>query len=150
MTTSVCPVEAQHDVRWFLTVSPGEIERWRRAIAGALAEWRVSREAVELARLGVSELLANVAKHTVSRRCSLRAVRVGADLLVQVFDESRQLPVLRTPDWCSEDGRGLWLLREMADGFGYMPMPFGDGTSCRLGKVVWFSCWGAVPETEAA
>ena len=138
------------DVSWFLTVGPREIERWRSAIGSALGEWQASREAVELARLGVSELLANVAKHTVSRRCGLRVLRVGADVVVQVFDESRELPVLRTPDWCSEDGRGLWLLREMADGFGYMPMPFVAGTSCRLGKVVWFSCWGAVPEAGAA
>ncbi|SOD64282.1 hypothetical protein SAMN06297387_1166 [Streptomyces zhaozhouensis] len=134
------PDDGPQDARWSLTVSVREIEGWRRTVAGALAEWRVSREAVELARLGVSELLANVAKHTASRRCGLRVVRAEADLLVQVFDESRQLPVLRTPDWCSESGRGLWLLREMADGFGFMPTPFMAGASCRLGKVVWFSC----------
>ena len=149
-TTPVRPVDAQHDVSWSLTVSEREIERWRRRVAGALGEWRASREAVELARLGVSELLANVGKHTGSRRCCLRVVRVGADVVVQVFDESKCLPVLRTPDWCSEDGRGLWLLREMADGFGFMPVPWGTETSCRLGKVVWFSCWGAVPEAGVA
>ena len=78
--------EAQQDVSWFLTVSPWEIERWRSAIGSALGEWQASREAVELARLGVSELLANVAKHTVGRRCGLRVLRVGADVVVQVFD----------------------------------------------------------------
>ncbi|UED84170.1 ATP-binding protein [Streptomyces profundus] len=146
MTAPDGPVDAPHDLSWFLTVSAHEIEEWRRTVAAALVDWRVSGEAVELARLGVTELLANVARHTASRRCGLRMVRVEEDLLVQVFDESRQLPVLRRPDWCAEGGRGLWLLREMADGFGYMPMPFVAGTSCRLGKVVWFSCWGAVPE----
>ncbi|TNM24556.1 ATP-binding protein [Streptomyces sedi] len=150
MTAHVPTVGVQQDVRWLLTVSPQEIERWRAAIADALADWRASREAVELARLGVSELLANVAKHTASRRCGLRVMRVGADVVVQVFDESKQLPVVRTPDWCSEDGRGLWLLREMADGFGYMPIPLVTDTSYRLGKVVWFSCWGALPEAGAA
>ena len=148
--TATRPVDAAYDVGWSLTVSEREIERWRRRVAGALGEWRASREAVELARLGVSELLANVGKHTGSRRCCLRVVRVGADVVVQVFDESKCLPVLRTPDWCSEDGRGLWLLREMADGFGFMPVPWVTGASRRLGKVVWFACWGAVPEAGVA
>ncbi|GAA3863160.1 ATP-binding protein [Streptomyces sedi] len=146
---SVDSAFGSHDHSWSLTVRAEEIERWRHTVGAALSDWRATREAVELARLGVSELLANVAKHTVNRRCCLRTVRVGADVMVQVFDESKQLPVLRTPDWCSESGRGLWLLREMADGFGYMPMPFSNGASYRLGKVVWFSCWGAFPGAGA-
>lgn len=146
MTTPVCPLLDRHDQSWSLTARAEEIERWRRAVGSVLTSWDASRGAVELARLGVSELLANVVKHTADHRCCLRLLRVGVDVLVQVFDESKQLPVVRAPDWCSEGGRGLWLLREMADGFGYMPMPFRAGASYRLGKVVWFSCWGAFPE----
>ncbi|RMI42861.1 ATP-binding protein [Streptomyces triticirhizae] len=142
------PASGQYDHSWSLTVRTTEIERWRHRVGVTLHGWDASREAVELARLGVSELLANVVKHTVNHRCCLRLVRVGGDVVVQVFDESKELPVLRTPEWCAEAGRGLWLLREMADGFGFMPMPFRSGGSCRLGKVVWFACWGAVPEGQ--
>ncbi|WP_432744498.1 ATP-binding protein [Streptomyces sp. JH002] len=113
-----------------------EVERWR-AVAGEVARgWGGSRDAVDLVRLGVSELLGNVAKHVENPRCYLRMTRIGVEVTVQVFDRSVRLPVLghRAPAWDAESGRGLWMLREMACAFGC------ERTVRCAGKIVWFRC----------
>ncbi|WP_253194975.1 ATP-binding protein, partial [Streptomyces sp. MP131-18] len=96
--------------------------------------WDAPPHCVEVARLGVSELLTNVAKHAGTGRCYLRLLRIGPEAVVQVHDRSRTLPVITEPDREGEDGRGLWLLREMADRLGC------EVTHRRHGKIVWFSC----------
>ncbi|MDT0269053.1 ATP-binding protein [Streptomyces sp. DSM 44915] len=149
MAVAVRSIECQAR-GWSLTASAAGIEHRRRQTAVLLQEWGATQRAVEMARLGVSELLSNVVKHAVSRRCSLRVSRIGADAVVQVFDQSKDLPVIERPDWMAEGGRGLWLLREMADGFGYMPKPYTSCSGLALGKVVWFSCWGAFPSDGTA
>ncbi|RMI46003.1 ATP-binding protein [Streptomyces triticirhizae] len=116
---------------WQLTARARDFERWR-AIAGAV----VSRlggdaEAVELARLGVSELLCNVVKHVAhDPRCRLKITREGERIRVSVNDRSSHVPKAAVPDWSSESGRGLWLLGQMAEEWGYSPA--GEG------KSVWF------------
>ncbi|GAA2039404.1 hypothetical protein GCM10009757_00380 [Streptomyces cheonanensis] len=98
--------------------------------------WGGSRDAVELVRLGVSELLSNVLRHVGDQpRCYLRIVLIGSEVTVQVFDRSVRIPVIgAAPDWDAEDGRGLWMLREMATRFGC------ERTRRGRGKIVWFSC----------
>ncbi|MFB7894718.1 ATP-binding protein [Streptomyces xiamenensis] len=111
------------------------VERWRGAAVEVVRGWGGSASAVELVRLGVSELLSNVIRHVAERRCYLRIVRIGGEVTVQVFDRSRQLPVIgEAPDWDAESGRGLWMLREMATRFGCEHTFHCDG------KIVWFSC----------
>ncbi|MFE1358486.1 MULTISPECIES: ATP-binding protein [Streptomyces] len=113
-----------------------EVERWRAASGSVALRWGGGRDTVELVRLGVSELLGNVAKHVENPRCYLRMARIGAEVTVQVFDRSVRLPVLgqEAPGWDAESGRGLWMLREMADGFGC------ERTLRCVGKIVWFRC----------
>lgn len=111
------------------------VESWRRRAADVVRGWGGSASAVELVRLGVSELLSNVIRHVAERRCYLRIVRIGGEVTVQVFDRSRKLPVIgEAPDWDTESGRGLWMLREMATRFGCEHTFHCDG------KIVWFSC----------
>ncbi|WP_325167275.1 ATP-binding protein [Streptomyces sp. XC 2026] len=118
-----------------LIAAPTEVERWRGAAVEVVRGWGGSASAVELVRLGVSELLSNVIRHVAERRCYLRIVRIGGEVTVQVFDRSRQLPVIGdAPDWDAESGRGLWMLREMATRFGCEHTFHCDG------KIVWFSC----------
>ncbi|UED86325.1 ATP-binding protein [Streptomyces profundus] len=128
------------------TGTPEVIARWRREVKVVLARWGAAGETECVVSLGVSELLANVVRHSTTRRCWLRVLRVGPDVVVQVFDESKHLPVVHTPDDLAEDGRGLWLLREMADAFGFMPKQYTSDTGPALGKIVWFACWDAFPE----
>ncbi|RMI39431.1 ATP-binding protein [Streptomyces triticirhizae] len=146
----VRPVAAQHAYGWSLTASAQRIEYWRARVTEVLREGKASQRAVEVARLGVSELLSNVVKHAEARRCHLRVLRAGDDVVVQVCDRSPRLPVIRRPDWSAECGRGLWLLREMADDFGYMPVPYPSPEGLRMGKTVWFSCRTAFSEGAEA
>ncbi|UED83270.1 ATP-binding protein [Streptomyces profundus] len=144
MTVPVRSLAGQQVHGWALTVNAGAIEYWRREVGALVAQLGASREAVELARLGVSELLSNVSKHVESRWCCLTVCQSRlAVVVVQVLDRSPVYPVVHTPAWDAESGRGLWLLREMADGFGCLRHVWDDGV---VGKSVWFACrWG---ETE--
>ncbi|QKV67919.1 ATP-binding protein [Streptomyces harbinensis] len=111
------------------------IERWRWKVCEVVRDWGGSAGAMDLVRLGVSELLSNVVKHVPDPRCYVRVLLIGGEVTVQVFDRSRKLPVVgEVPDWDAESGRGLRMLREMASGFGCEHTRHGDG------KIVWFSC----------
>ncbi|MCU4745605.1 MULTISPECIES: ATP-binding protein [unclassified Streptomyces] len=135
MTSDVRVAYGQNVFGRSLVAEAEGVERWRREAAEVLRSWGASLEAVELVRLGVSELLSNVHRHVAVRRCYLRIVRIGSEVTVQVFDRSLNLPVVREePDDESESGRGLWMLREMASGFGC------ERTEQRNGKIVWFRC----------
>ncbi|MDT0317293.1 ATP-binding protein [Streptomyces millisiae] len=124
----------QHVYGWSLVARAQEIELWRRAVADVFRGWGASPAAVEVARLGVSELLSNIIRHVECPQCYLRIVRVGGEAVVQVFDRSSEFPVVGRPEWDADSGRGLWLLREMADRFGW------EATHPRVGKIVWFAC----------
>ncbi|MGW7294630.1 ATP-binding protein [Streptomyces xiamenensis] len=119
-----------------LTADPRGIEGWRAVAGDVVRHWGGSPDAVELVRLGVSELISNVVRHVGDRpRCYLRIVLIGSEVTVQVFDRSVRIPVIGTaPCWDAEDGRGLWMLREMATRFGC------ERTRRGRGKIVWFTC----------
>ncbi|MEV8114017.1 ATP-binding protein [Streptomyces xiamenensis] len=119
-----------------LTADPRGIEGWRTLAGDVVRHWGAAPEVVELVRLGVSELISNVVRHVADRpRCYLRIVLIGSEVTVQLFDRSVRIPVIgAAPDWNAEDGRGLWMLREMAARFGC------ERTRNQRGKIVWFSC----------
>ncbi|MFF0723378.1 ATP-binding protein [Streptomyces sp. NPDC004134] len=123
---------------WHVTAEARTIERWRTAAAAATADMGGDADAVAVVRLGVSELLSNVAIHAGDKTCRL-TVRVDEGwVYVHVYDTSRQAPALTTPVWDAESGRGLWLLNSPVADWGY---------ECRAdGKAVWFR----VPLTAAA
>lgn len=118
--------------QWELRVRSQELEHWRDQVGCVLKELGGDASAVAVARLGVSELLSNVCKHVGDRRCRLVVEREGVSVCVRLFDRSPQVPAVRVPAWDAEEGRGLWLLREMADELGYTCTPGG--------KWVWFRC----------
>ncbi|WP_374100623.1 ATP-binding protein [Streptomyces sp. 7-21] len=109
--TSLVNRYARH---WVLTARAEDIARWRCVVARSLQRQQIATEGVELACLGVSELLTNVARHVADRRCRLAISCTAASVLLSVFDRSAELPKVACPDWDAEQGRGLWLLREMA------------------------------------
>ncbi|MFB4196743.1 hypothetical protein [Streptomyces carpaticus] len=71
-------------------------------------------------QLGVSELLSNVLKHTLTPWCLLRLMRRDDVFLrVEVLDTSEHLPAVGAAlGWEAESGRGLWMSQAMASGFG--------------------------------
>lgn len=116
---------------WALTISPREIGWWRRRVASAAASLGASSAALQVIRLGVSELLTNICTHVEDPACQLMVQRAEQDLYVRVFDHSSVVPAIRSAAAHSECGRGLLLVREMAAGLGYVCTPGG--------KWVWFS-----------
>ncbi|MGK5534124.1 ATP-binding protein [Streptomyces sp. URMC 129] len=122
--------------RWAFAVHEEEIHQWRRAVARSLTQWHAPHASVELACFGVSELLANVIKHSVDQHCRLEVTRDGATAVVSVLDRSPVLPVVTVPDRDAESGRGLWVLQQMAGGqdFGFRRF-YGPWK-----KAVWFRC----------
>jgi anti-sigma regulatory factor (Ser/Thr protein kinase) len=117
---------------WELTASDEEIPRVRREVLAVVREWDAARGAEYTVQLGVSELLANVREHAGDPCCRLELRRVGAAVFVFVHDRSAVPPRLVRPDASATKGRGLFLLRELADGFGW--------TRTDAGKRVWFVC----------
>ncbi|MCK1796908.1 ATP-binding protein [Streptomyces sp. XM4193] len=132
MTVTAHAADERRDFSRELVAQPSGIEFWRRQVAHLVRELGGDPGAVAVARLGVSELLSNVCKHVGDRRCRLEVEREGAGVCVRLFDRSPQVPAVRVPRWDAEEGRGLWLLREMADALGYTCVPDG--------KWVWFRC----------
>jgi serine/threonine-protein kinase RsbW len=115
---------------WDLTACPQDIELWRKEVAAAVTALGGEGHVAEVAQLGVSELLANTIKHVADPACRLEVYRDSGGIWVRLFDGSRAVPAVLAPDWEAESGRGLWLLREMADGLGYV--------LTENGKWVWF------------
>ena len=87
----------------------------------------------ETAALLVSELATNAQKHAQKvGRGSVEVVVTRHDdrLRVEVRDGSMHLPVARSFEAMDEAGRGLFLVKELADGHGAYRIPDG--------KAVWF------------
>jgi serine/threonine-protein kinase RsbW len=117
---------------WELTARPQDVELWRKEVAVAVAALGGDRDGVELAQLGVSELLTNALKHVDDPACRLEVYRDRGGIWVRLFDRSRGVPAVLAPDWETESGRGLWLLREMADGLGYVLTASGKWVWIRI------------------
>lgn len=89
----------------------------------------VGPDAGEEARLLVSELVTNAVLHGRSQMCVEVLVRRGV-LRVLVSDENSRRPQQVDDDPEALDGRGLRLVRALAQDWGVEPRP--------IGKAVWF------------
>lgn len=114
---------------WLLTARREDLARFRRLASMAMREWEQSPRVTEVVLHGVTELLSNVARHVPDPHCRLDLAWDGDAVRVTVHDRSAALPTITLPDWTAEAGRGLWLLREMADDLGF------EATAG--GKAVW-------------
>jgi len=95
----------------------------------ALTSWECARPAEE-ARLLLSEILTNAVQHAEGP-ITLHLCRTVTDLTVEVSDRSPHLPQPRIAAEDEESGRGLLLVRTLADGWGVRPTDEG--------KTTWFT-----------
>jgi anti-sigma regulatory factor (Ser/Thr protein kinase) len=102
----------------------------RSYVADILTEWAVQEAIIETAKLLASELATNALIHGEAGMITLEVRSFGCCLGVDVCDRSPQAPVMRTATGDAESGRGLLLVAELADSWGYY---FADGY-----KHVWF------------
>ncbi|ADI05995.1 regulatory protein [Streptomyces bingchenggensis BCW-1] len=120
---------------WQLAVKLDDLAHYRRLASAAMRKWKQPCQVSDTVLLAVTELLSNVHRHAESPRCSLEIAKKGPSIYVNVSDRSPTPPVVSRPDWIAETGRGLWLLRELADDFGYEPTPDGKKVWIRIDTV---------------
>ena len=100
-----------------------------------LQRWEMTDRCDDIA-LVVSELLTNALEHAAPRpggwpvRIGLLQSRPGAAVLCAVADASLAPPVPAPPGDLAESGRGLHVIEEISDSWGYTTAP-------HRGKVVW-------------
>jgi uronate dehydrogenase len=116
------------EYRQELQAHPKDLARIRRIVAAHLRHWGHG-ELVAPATMCVTELLANVNKHTYSADCVLILQDQPDALRLTVSDTSTALPIVVEPDWLAEHGRGMFLLSKTADRWG--------ATTTAEGKDVW-------------
>jgi anti-sigma regulatory factor (Ser/Thr protein kinase) len=104
----------------------------------------VSDDAIETAQLIVSELVTNAARASASTlgviALSLRPLRNR--LIIEVRDQSADVPVLVPADRDEEHGRGLMLVDALSEEWGYSAEPRG-------GKVVYAALSLTLPPRAA-
>lgn len=109
--------------------SPSLARRWA---AGLLSEWGASGLTDDTLLL-LSETTANAVRHAESRIEVILEYAPGR-LYCAVSDSSRRLPRVESPGEESESGRGLWLVKHLANEWGVDRLT--------TGKRVWFRITG--------
>lgn len=115
-----------------LRASPQAVGAARAYVAGVLTAYEVPDDLIDTARLLTSELATNAVTHGTAPggTFTLQVRSYGCCLAIEIHDTSPQAPVLRPATDDTEHGRGLLLISEIADSWGYY---FENGT-----KHVWF------------
>ncbi|MEU8761348.1 ATP-binding protein [Streptomyces sp. NPDC048659] len=119
-----------------LQALPSRIGQVRRIVSAQLRHWQLDA-LVDLAELGVTELLTNVHRHAEpDKTCTVEVELLLDRLTVSVRDHDPRIPdVTEPPDVDAEfatSGRGLAIIEAMSESWGVRP----QGAS---GKVVWFT-----------
>ncbi|MFJ4624184.1 ATP-binding protein [Streptomyces sp. NPDC088812] len=113
----------------------------RRLVRVALAAWELD-ELADDSSLIVSELVSNAVRHTRCRSIRVTVTRPDtARVRIGVVDRSRAHPEPRQPGAEDESGRGLALVKELAEDWGTDPLPWGKRVWAELRAGV---CSGAV------
>ena len=108
---------------------PGEV---RRARAFIRANYPTAAGQLDTVLLLVSELITNAVLHGRSSVRMTMTVYAGGGVLIGVSDDSSALPRQRSARRDDVDGRGLQIVRELSDDWGFVSVgPAG-------GKIVWF------------
>jgi anti-sigma regulatory factor (Ser/Thr protein kinase) len=104
----------------------------RLYIEGVLTAWTAPADFIDTAKLLTSELAANAITHGEGRggTITLEVRSFGCCLGVDVADHSPNIPLLRSVAIDIEHGRGLLLVAEVAESWGY----YFEGNR----KHVWF------------
>lgn len=123
-----------------LTPHPDRLGPLRRVVADHVWWWGWPK-IIHSTVLCTTELLTNVHQHTGSS-CALLLEAIPQGIRITVSDSNPALPQMRQPDWCSESGRGMWLISHTAYAWG--------ARSTDTGKDVWVELRPSVDSEQAA
>ncbi|KAA9380971.1 SpoIIE family protein phosphatase [Microbispora cellulosiformans] len=121
-------IPSEHVAQWMMEPQPMTPSRVRGLVRRTLDAWGLA-SMTSVAELLVSELVTNAVRQT-SRPITIRLLRTD-HLLCEVSDDNHRLPVQREPGLLDEDGRGLYLVGQLAGRWGTSRVAGG--------KTVWFS-----------
>jgi anti-sigma regulatory factor (Ser/Thr protein kinase) len=110
--------------------SPRAVSEARHYVTAELSD--VRRDVVDEVAVMVSELVTNCVLHT-DTEFRVRVEHDRGHVRVEVTDYGGGTPIARVPPVSEPTGRGLRIVRELADEFGVEPLPEPPG------KTVWFS-----------
>jgi serine/threonine-protein kinase RsbW len=108
--------------------------RARRLLRDFLAGVKCGELYLEVGELLLSELVANAVEHASvppGRLIRARFEVTGGLLWIEVHDASSEQPAVCPASGDDENGRGLWLVRQLSVAWGVLPRPDG------VGKLVW-------------
>ena len=114
-------------VRVRLRPVPDACRQVRQLVTQACEAWHRA-DLAATASLIATELVANVVRHAHTTMEFTFGLRDGR-LSISVRDHSRSMPKPAEPGLTSPGGRGLWLVRDLTEAGGVLPVPDG--------KVVW-------------
>lgn len=87
----------------------------------------------DAAMLCVTELVANVARHTDCSTCVVKVLDEPEDVLIEVIDEAPEAPFVRDTPPMAEHGRGLQIIDALAGEWGVKDLrPTGKAVWLRL------------------
>ncbi|MFI5891329.1 ATP-binding protein [Actinoplanes sp. NPDC051513] len=121
-------------VRVRLRPVPDACRQVRQMVTQACEAWHRS-DLAGTAALVATELVANVVRHAHTTMEFTFGLRNGR-LSISVRDGSRRMPKPADPGLASPGGRGLWLVRDLTEAWGVLPV--SDG------KVVWSQIGAAI------
>ncbi|MFJ5801704.1 ATP-binding protein [Streptomyces decoyicus] len=126
-----------------LSGSARTVPEARRFTRATLAGWQMCADVADDVALVVSELVSNALRYGTAPRedeaceaaapfCNawLALTRQNATVLCAVSDAGTGAPVVKPPDALSESGRGLHIVDQLSDAWGWTPPD-------RTGKTVW-------------
>ncbi|WP_246607840.1 ATP-binding protein [Paractinoplanes toevensis] len=120
------------EVRIRLRPVPDACRQVRQLVTQACDAWQRS-DLSGTASLIATELVANVVRHAHTTMEFTFGLRDGR-LRMSVRDGSRRMPKPADPDLSSPGGRGLWLVRDLTDAWGVLPVSDGKVVWTRLSK----------------
>ncbi|MFD4633594.1 ATP-binding protein [Streptomyces sp. NPDC058284] len=121
-----------------LQALPSRIRQVRRIVSAQLRYWHLD-PLIDLAAIGVTELLTNVHRHAEPDKvCTVEIELLLDRLTVSVHDHDPRLPLIGDPDLFATCGRGLAMVAAVSEAWGVSPQ--GDA-----GKTVWFTLPTPVP-----
>lgn len=122
-----------YNTRFSMNSDPASVPAARRRVDELTTGWGLSldEDSTIALRTVVSEMVTNALQHSGGREFTirLRASPAARRILVEVRDDSAVLPRMRRPTDDAEDGRGMWLIQQLALGSG--------AERTRRGKRVW-------------
>ena len=127
---SGCEAASGEQLHLHIRALPAEVRKVRRKVRQTLTWWGCSSETVDDMVLLASELAGNAVVHGGDGLITVNLLRLGNRLLLEVTDASPVAPTVRQAGSEDEQGRGMYLVEEIASAWGVRREPGG-------GKAIW-------------